>query len=206
MSIYYTIIDLVHTEQKINRSRFITSIKKVKTIDEAKKFITEVGNEHKTANHNCWAYIVGSQGETEHSSDNGEPSGTAGAPMLNSLKKLNMTNVAVVVTRYFGGVKLGIRGLIEAYGSSVEQALPKSKLIPIIPHSYYNLTIPYDFFETLKHRLNEYNPNYQNVEYSADIALELIVESKFKDSVEQYLTDWTQAGRITSVHLKDTDD
>jgi putative IMPACT (imprinted ancient) family translation regulator len=126
--------------------------------------------------------------------------------MLNALKKERLTNVAVVVTRYFGGVKLGVRGLIDAYGSAVEEGIKQSELQPIIPHSIYKLTIPYDFFDTLKHRLNEFNPRYDEIEYSTDISLHLSIESVSKESVEHFLKDWQQAGRINFTHLLDTDD
>ncbi|MCL2065116.1 MAG: YigZ family protein [Candidatus Cloacimonetes bacterium] len=102
---------------KIKKSLFIGHIKYVEDTESARIFIREVKKRHKQANHNCSAYIIG---ETFFSSDDREPSGTAGRPILNMLKKYNMTNVVLVVTRYFGGVELGIRGLIVAYGEVAE--------------------------------------------------------------------------------------
>jgi len=83
----------------------------VDSLEKAKQFISRISKENKTANHNCWAYILGEKGELFHCSDAGEPSGTAGKPMLNALQSHCMTNIAAVVTRHFGGVKLGVRGL-----------------------------------------------------------------------------------------------
>ncbi|WP_036221950.1 IMPACT family protein [Mesoaciditoga lauensis] len=105
---------------KIKRSIFIASASFVKNESEAKAFISRISSEFKDATHNCWAYKIG---ELEHSSDVGEPSGTAGRPILSSIKSLGLDRVAVVVTRYFGGVKLGIRGLIEAYSAAARQVL-----------------------------------------------------------------------------------
>ncbi len=206
MSTYYTISNPVQFEHKINRSRFIASFKCVKSIEDAKNFISEISHEHQLANHNCWAYIVGYKGETSHSSDNGEPSGTAGVPMLNALRKHNLTNIVVVVTRYFGGVKLGIRGLIEAYNSTVDLGVNANKTTAIVPHSYYKLTVPYDFYDTLKHRFNEFNPVYDKLEYSQKIDFEMIIESKAKKVVDTYLDEWNRSGKISSEHLKDTED
>ncbi|MBN2829124.1 MAG: YigZ family protein [Candidatus Cloacimonetes bacterium] len=204
MSTYYTIRDSISYELKISRSRFIASIKTVKSIEEAKDFITEISVAHKTATHNCWAYIIGYEVLTEHSSDNGEPSGTAGVPMLNTLKKHKLTNVAVVVTRYFGGVKLGVRGLIDAYGSTVEEALSQIELIKIIPHTHYSLSIPYDFFDILKHRLSEFNPVFNNQEFSSEIKLELSVDSEYKSTVQSLLESWAQSGKLDYHYLGET--
>ncbi len=206
MSTYNTISNPVQFEHKLNRSRFIASFKSVKNVEDAKAFISDISIEHKMANHNCWAFIIGYKGEISHSSDNGEPSGTAGAPMLNALRKHNLTNIVVVVTRYFGGVKLGIRGLIEAYNSTVDIGISNNTIEEIVPHSYYKVETPYDFYEIFKHRLNEYNPRYDKIEYSQYIDFELVLNSEFKVQVESHLAEWTKSGKIKSQHIKDTND
>ena len=104
-------------ELKIKKSLFIGHIKHVTDTESARDFIREIKKQHKQANHNCSAYIVG---DTCFSSDDREPSGSAGKPILNMMRRHNLTNVVIVVTRYFGGVELGIRGLIEAYGAAAE--------------------------------------------------------------------------------------
>ena len=105
------------------KSRFIASLRPVKTEEEALLFLEETRKKYWDARHNCTAYTLGPQQEQQRSSDNGEPSGTAGKPMLEVLKKTGITNVAVVVTRYFGGIKLGAGGLIRAYSHSVAETL-----------------------------------------------------------------------------------
>ena len=108
-------------EYVVEKSRFITTVYPCKTEEEAQTFISRINKEFWDARHNCTAYTLGPQQEQQRSSDNGEPSGTAGKPMLEVLKKTGITNVAVVVTRYFGGIKLGAGGLIRAYAGSVAE-------------------------------------------------------------------------------------
>ena len=110
-------------EYIVDKSRFITTIYPCTTEEEAQAFIGRINKEFWDATHNCTAYALGPKQEQQRSSDNGEPSGTAGKPMLEVLKKTGVTNVAVVVTRYFGGIKLGAGGLIRAYSHSVAETL-----------------------------------------------------------------------------------
>ena len=108
-------------EEKIKRSVFIANVSACHDEAEARDFLTQIVSQHRDATHNCRAYVL-SNG-TEYSSDDGEPSGTAGRPILNAIKHSELVNVIVVVTRYFGGVKLGVRGLIDAYGGVAAKAL-----------------------------------------------------------------------------------
>jgi len=125
---FRTIEGTIETKLNIERSIFITTLKGVQTEEEAKAFISEINKKYQDATHNCPAYrVIYSGNILEFSSDAGEPSGTAGLPMLNTLRKHQLLNVAVVVTRYFGGVKLGVRGLIDAYSQAVEIAVEKAQ-------------------------------------------------------------------------------
>lgn len=117
MENYITIKEDFETEELINKSRFITYLFKVENEEEAKARIAEIKALHKTANHNCSAYTIGDQHQIQKANDDGEPSGTAGVPMLETLKKEDIHNVVAIVTRYFGGIKLGTGGLIRAYQS-----------------------------------------------------------------------------------------
>ncbi len=122
-SVGRSVADPVRQGNKIKRSVFVCRLSYADTIDAAKNFISKVSKEYKTATHNCWAYVVGDSAQISHCSDAGEPPGTAGKPMLNTLLSHNMTCTAAVVTRYYGGVKLGVRGLIEAYALAVDQTI-----------------------------------------------------------------------------------
>ena len=131
----------------INKSIFITSVFSVSSVNEVTKYLNETRKKYYDAKHNCYAYIIGDEQNIQKANDDGEPSKTAGFPMLNVLKKRELTNILVITTRYFGGIKLGAGGLIRAYGSSVSLALEKAntyhfeietKLIINFDYSTYN--------------------------------------------------------------------
>ena len=196
MKYYYSVNEDRHVEIKIKRSIFIAHLHYAESMQEAKEFISQVSAEHKTANHNCWAYIVGNKGQTFHSSDAGEPGGTAGQPMLNALKKHDMTNIIAVVTRYFGGVKLGIRGLIEAYGQSVENAIQESRLRKLVKYQNNKISTGYDLAETLKYRISTMKAEIINVEYTAEVTMKIRIEEHLKDDLEIYLDEMERAGKL----------
>lgn len=126
---YKTIKSAGLVKSEIKKSRFLCHLERVTSEEEAKAFIQSIKKEHWKANHNCSAYLIGEHSEIQRSSDDGEPSGTAGVPMLEVLKKNELINVCVVVTRYFGGIKLGAGGLIRAYSHAVSQGLQTVGLV-----------------------------------------------------------------------------
>ena len=123
LTTYLTIKENGTHEIEIKKSRFICHLYRIKSEDEAKELLNQIKKEHWKATHNCHAYVLGDSNELQRSSDDGEPSGTAGLPMLEILKKRNIINTLAIVTRYFGGTELGKGGLIRAYGGSVNDAL-----------------------------------------------------------------------------------
>lgn len=128
-------------EEKIKRSVFIASLEICRDENEARNFLNRIISLHRDATHNCRAYIIN---ENEYSSDDGEPSGTAGKPILNAIKKFNIVNVMIIVTRYFGGVKLGTRGLIDAYGGVAEKALEAAGRIERILTRNIEISLEYN--------------------------------------------------------------
>lgn len=124
----------------INKSKFITILTNINDIDEVKEKLEEIKKTYKDATHYCYAYIINYH---EKCSDNGEPSGTAGMPILNVLKQNNLTNILCVVIRYFGGIKLGAGGLIRAYSTSTSEALNKATIINL--ENGYNITIEFSY-------------------------------------------------------------
>lgn len=197
MEYFYSIENNRRIEIKIKRSTFICTLKYVETISEAKSFISEISSEHKIATHNCWAYIVGDRGETSHSSDNGEPAGTAGKPMLNALQGHDMTNVAAVVTRYYGGVKLGVRGLIDAYGEAVIAAIELSSLKQLIRVKKYIVNLPYSFNDTLLYHLNNFKAQVIDTRYSESVSHDIEVAANNCDEVETLLSEYQNSGKLT---------
>ncbi|MGX7243551.1 YigZ family protein [Enterococcus quebecensis] len=140
---YFTIRSDGESEIEIKKSRFICALKRVYSEEEAKDFIAQKKKEHWKANHNCSAFVIGEKNDIQRSSDDGEPSGTAGVPMLEVLKKQELINVAAVVTRYFGGTKLGSGGLIRAYSHAVSNALTDIGLVEGKLQQEIRLTISY---------------------------------------------------------------
>ena len=138
------IVDLleipVSVEEEIKKSRFICHLKRISREEEGREYIAQIKKQHHKANHSCSAIIVGDDGQIKRSSDDGEPSGTAGVPMLTVLEKQGLTNVVAVVTRYFGGIKLGAGGLVRAYSESVLEAIEASEIIEVEYYDVYNIT------------------------------------------------------------------
>lgn len=142
---YDSIDKHTRADTEIKKSLFIAQIVPVKTEEEAQNFILSVKKDMRDATHNCSAYRVGITHIAERSSDDGEPQGTAGHPMLHVLQSNDLTNVAAVVTRYFGGIKLGTGGLTRAYSSSLAKAVKESQTVRFTPHQEITLTIDYTY-------------------------------------------------------------
>ena len=137
-------------EYTVQKSRFITTIQEVHSEDCANNFIDTIKKKYWEASHNCSAYQLGPSGEQQKSNDDGEPSGTAGRPMLDVLKKSKITDTAVVVTRYFGGIKLGSGGLIRAYSHAVALGLTGSVIADYIPHQQALTSFAYPFIHAVE--------------------------------------------------------
>lgn len=187
---YITIANEFRTEYIIEKSHFIATIAPVSTEEEAQAFIQRISKEFWDATHNCTAYAIGPRQEQQRSSDNGEPSGTAGKPMLEVLKKTTITNVAVVVTRYFGGIKLGAGGLIRAYSHSVAKAVQEGPKLLIAPRQIVSLTIDYSYFGSVERQLQTLGLPYQS-SFTDTISLEIYVEPNFVSDLETTITNLT---------------
>ena len=140
---------------EIEKSKFITYLMRVFKEEEAKEYITRIQKLHPNANHHCYAFLIGENSEIQRSNDNGEPSGTAGVPMLESLRKNNMQDTLAITVRYFGGIKLGAGGLIRAYSKSVSQALQNATLTQTLATKQYTLAFSYDFIGRLDYFFQE---------------------------------------------------
>ena len=141
-------------ESNIKRSRFIANVVPCRDETTAKERLKELCAIHRQANHNCWAYVLGTARLTEHASDAGEPSGTAGRPILGEIKRSGLINALVVVTRYFGGIKLGTRGLIEAYSATAAQALALCPRAERIRMRALKVCFPYNSMGAVTHLLS----------------------------------------------------
>lgn len=170
----------------VERSEFIARSKMVKTEDEAKTWIKEIKTQYREATHNCSAYVVGIQKEHKFYDDNGEPHGTAGRPILGAIDSLNLTNVAVVVTRYFGGKKLGVRGLIDAYGQVAREALESSEITCIVITSEIHILTDYKHVDRIQYLIKEMGAEIVKEVFLADVEIQVRIPQKKADAfVEQ---------------------
>lgn len=158
MNVYLEPSKPVTYEEKIKRSVFIANLEACHNEDEAKSFLNRIISEHHNATHNCRAYIIG---ETEYSSDDGEPSGTAGRPILNAIKRSGLINVMVIVTRYYGGVKLGVRGLIDAYGGVADKALNMAGSVERVITCEFAISLEYASMGIISKLLDAYSPSWK---------------------------------------------
>ena len=191
---YITIANEFRTEYVIEKSRFIATIAPVSNEAEAQAFIQRISKEFWNATHNCTAYAIGPRQEQQRSSDNGEPSGTAGKPMLEVLKKTEITNIAVVVTRYFGGIKLGAGGLIRAYSHSAAKAVQEGPKLLIAPRQIVTISIDYSNFGAIERQLQTLGLHY-TASFTDLVSIEIYVEP---DAVTVLETDLTN---LTGGHL-----
>ena len=179
------------TEIVIKKSRFLSFIKRTESEDEAKAFIADIKKQHKAATHNCSAYIIRKSALIQKADDDGEPQGTAGVPILEVLKKEELYNVAVVVTRYFGGIKLGAGGLIRAYSqgaSSAVQDAGKAVEVPVVPLS---VTLDYTFTSKFEHFLGTTDAAIVSQDYTDKVSYIIHVKEKGVDDIVNTLREIT---------------
>ncbi len=184
---FITIQDSVISEIVEKKSKFIANVFYVETKEEAETKIKELKKRYFDARHNCSSYRVLEENNViEKANDDGEPSGTAGAPMLNILKKNNLCNILVVVTRYFGGILLGTGGLVRAYSEVTINAIESAKKVQICSGKQYEVKVDYGNLENLKYYCRKNNINISNVEYLKDIVCNLDVKN---DDIPKFLKD-----------------
>ena len=166
------------------KSKFIANLFHVESVEEAENRIKDIKKKYHDARHNCIAYRVAENGQIiEKSSDDGEPSGTAGGPMLNILQKNNLCNLVIVVTRYFGGILLGTGGLVRAYSEVTQQAIEKStKVIKVIGREMI-IELDYSNLEKFKYYCKNNNINIKKIDYMDNIILKIEMEESVKEKI-----------------------
>ncbi len=203
MSTVYNVPDLapgqIHrAEETIHRSRFIVTIARVTSPEEAKAFIEEVRAEHAQATHNCWAFVAGSPGSTAHvgASDDGEPKGTAGRPMLTVLLHCGVGEIAAVVTRYFGGILLGTGGLVRAYQGLVKLGLESLPLRERVPSQIVRITLEHRFVNIALRAFEDARAMIRAKDFGMDVTFELDVPDDTIDALIATLTEKTAANLL----------
>lgn len=180
---YLTIKENAQNEIVEKKSKFIASIFYVESKNEAEDILKKVKKQYFDARHNCSAYRVLEKGKLiQKASDDGEPSGTAGIPMLNILEKNNYCNVLVIVTRYFGGILLGTGGLVRCYSESTKQVLEKAKTTKLIECIEFEIIIGYSDFENFKYYCNKNDININKIEYLNEIKCNIDVENQIMNN------------------------
>ena len=188
---YKTVLEGGTGEITEKKSRFIATVRPVKTEEEALAFLEEMKKKYWDARHNCFVYSVGLNREYTRCSDDGEPSGTAGRPMLDVILGEDIYNVAVVVTRYFGGVLLGTGGLVRAYSKAVQEGLAASRIIEKRRGIALKVTTDYTGIDKIQYIAGERNIPILNSEYTDKVVLELLIPSEDVDAVQKAVTEGT---------------
>lgn len=193
---FRTIKEDGQVQEEIKKSRFICHAKRVYSEDEARDFITAIKKEHYKATHNCSAFIVGERSEIKRTNDDGEPSGTAGVPMLGVLENHNLTNVCVVVTRYFGGIKLGAGGLIRAYSGSVALAVKEIGIIEIKEQAGIAIQMSYAQYQEYSNFLREHKLTEIETNFTDQIDTIIYVDKEEKENIKSALVEFFN-GKVT---------
>ena len=193
---YRTIKEDGQVQEEIKKSRFICHAKRVYNEEEARDFISAIKKEHYKATHNCSAFIVGERSEIKRTSDDGEPSGTAGIPMLGVLENHNLNNDCVVVTRYFGGIKLGAGGLIRAYAGSVALAVKEIGIIEIKEQAGIQIHMTYAQYQEYGNFLKEHNLIELETNFTDQVDTILFIDKEKKDGIKADLIEFFN-GKVT---------
>ena len=190
MQSYFTPSEPQRFELELKRSRFLTSIGPVPNKTEAKDFIQKLRDEFPDANHHCWAMVAGRPDDVyqQDQNDDGEPKGTAGKPMLNVLQHSGLGNIVVVVTRYFGGIKLGAGGLVRAYTQSVSEALKELKTVEFLIRESVEIELPYSLLDSFEHAIKVSNIEITEKIFTANINLKLLVSENDRKLLDEIIS------------------
>ena len=198
MTEYYIPTASAEAELVEKRSRFIGQVKPVETEEEARAFVEQVKKKHYDARHNCWCYRL-RDGGVERYSDDGEPQGTAGQPMLNVFQREEVTNVVCVVTRYFGGVLLGAGGLVRAYTQSAKDALDAAGISVVRRWVEAAVPCPYSFFDRVKLEVEGHGGVLGETEYAADVTVHALLPEGQVEAFSARVTELTAGGTAVQI-------
>lgn len=187
---YFTVLSETENVIVIERSKFICNVKGVENEEDAKQFIELIRKKHSLANHNCYAYIADDKGLIQKFSDAGEPQGTAGLPMLEVLKNKKMYKTVAVVTRYFGGIKLGTGGLTRAYGGSVSECLNHAKIADMQKARFMQIKPDYEQYSRLLKLFSTTAVSVINTEFSDGVLVDVAIKLNDYENFKLKLIDY----------------
>lgn len=195
---YYTVKGYGEHEIVIQKSRFIAYVSRAESEEEAQDFIQQIKKKHWDATHNCSAYMIGENDQIQKANDDGEPSGTAGVPILEVLKKKHLKDTVVVITRYFGGIKLGAGGLIRAYGKSTSEGINATGIVLRKLMRVMHTKIDYTWLGKLENELRSSVYNIKEIHYLDLVEIETFVEEEQTQKFADWITELTNGQAVIS--------
>ncbi|MBN1067244.1 YigZ family protein [Clostridium botulinum] len=195
---YITIRNFGEDRFEEKKSEFIGYAKRVESEEEAKAFVNEIKNMHKQARHNCWAYVIGKNMNIQRYSDDGEPQGTAGIPILEVMKKSGITDCAVVVTRYFGGILLGTGGLTRAYTKGASISIKSAGIVEKVVGLKLTLEMDYDLFGKVQYICAQNLWHIEETEYTDKVIIHILAEKDIIENMEKEMIECSSGKIIIS--------
>jgi len=196
LSEYLTVKGKAIHEIIIDKSRFIAHISRTETEEEAQQFIASIKKLHKDASHNCSAYLIGERDQIQKALDDGEPSGTAGVPILEVIRKKGLKDTTVVVTRYFGGIKLGAGGLIRAYSRSASEGITTAGIVERTLTKVLNVQIEYHWLGKLENELRASTYPIKDIQYLEQVSILTFVKEDLVDEFSNWITELTNGQAV----------
>lgn len=201
MSVGYRMLkSYAETSFAEKKSKFISYVQPVYSEEEALQFLNGIRKKHYDATHNCYAFVLGDSMNIQRSSDDGEPSGTAGVPILEVLKKEQITNSIVIVTRYFGGVLLGAGGLIRAYTEGAAAGIKAAGTVSVRPFAVHSLRMDYPWLSKLQYEISRKDYIIENIEYLQDVTMRVLTDAAHSTAFIGEVAEWTN-GSIPAEYL-----
>lgn len=195
---YFTVKGYGESEIILSKSRFLTYVNRAETEEEALQFIEQIKKMHSSATHNCSCYLIGEHDNIQKANDDGEPSGTAGVPMLEVLKKQGLKDTVVVVTRYFGGIKLGGGGLIRAYGKATTEGLFAAKVVERKQHYLMKVSIDYVWLGKVENEVRNSTYELKEINYADAVEVYVYIPKNNLDEFTNWMTEMTNGQAIIS--------
>lgn len=202
MKEYYVVSDFGQGELVEKKSRFIAQVFPISSEEEALLYIEEIKKKYWDARHNCYAFVLGENNDIQRFSDDGEPQGTAGKPILEVLSGNNFHNTLIVVTRYFGGTLLGTGGLVRAYGGSAKEGLKNSGVKQVCKGVSFELQTDYNSIGKIKYILGQMNVQPESEEYGAEVMMQISMEKEHFSGLQSQITDAT-SGKAVFLNIED---
>jgi uncharacterized YigZ family protein len=188
---YRTVLNEAYGEYEEKKSVFIGAVKRVNSEAEAKEFINHIKSKHKEAGHNVYAYVIGSNYGVQRYSDDGEPQGTGGIPVLEVIKKSEISDTVIVVTRYFGGILLGSSGLCRAYGKAASLAVKSAGIVEKVQGCELSITIDYDLLGKVQYLFNQNNWSINSTEFTDKVSIKIYSDISNVNEIEKALLELT---------------